>query len=167
MYFKALPKMFYPYGDTKTVVPDIFRRVHLDKYFQNRLHLQEYYISDQESPEIVADKFYGSSKYHWLVIIANNIVDVKREWPLSNNSLVAYCDEKYGEGNRTAVHHYVMTEDKTVIVDWDATLVANGSYQAVTNLEYETGLNDAKRQILLLHKQFLRDITAQYLRLVK
>jgi len=159
--------MFYPYGDTKTVVPDIFRRVHLDKYFQNRLHLQEYYISDQESPEIVADKFYGSSKYHWLVIIANNIVDVKREWPLSNNSLVAYCDEKYGEGNRTAVHHYVMTEDKTVIVDWDATLVANGSYQAVTNLEYETGLNDAKRQILLLHKQFLRDITAQYLRLVK
>ena len=159
--------MFYPYGDTKTVVPDIFRRVHLDKYFQNRLHLQEYYISDQESPEIVADKFYGSSKYHWLVIIANNIVDVKREWPLSNNSLVAYCDEKYGEGNRTAVHHYVMTEDKTVIVDWDATLVANGSYQAVTNLEYETDLNDAKRQILLLHKQFLRDITAQYLRLVK
>ena len=167
MYFKALPKMFYPYGNTKTLVPDIFRRVHLDKYFQNRLHLQEYYINDQESPEIVADKFYGSSKYHWLVIIANNIVDVKREWPLSNNSLVAYCDEKYGEGNRTAVHHYVMTEDKTVIVDWDATLVANGSYQAVTNLEYETGLNDAKRQILLLHKQFLRDITAQYLRLVK
>jgi len=167
MYFKALPKMFYPYGDTKTVVPDIFRRVHLDKYFQNRLHLQEYYISDQESPEIVADKFYGSSKYHWLVIIANNIVDVKREWPLSNNSLVAYCDDKYGEDNRTDVHHYVMTEDKTVIVDWDATLVANGSYQAVTNLEYETGLNDAKRQILLLHKQFLRDITAQYLRLVK
>jgi len=167
MYFKALPKMFYPYGNTKTLVPDIFRRVHLDKYFQNRLHLQEYYINDHESPEIVADKFYGSSKYHWLVIIANNIVDVKREWPLSNNSLVAYCDEKYGEGNRTAVHHYVMTEDKTVIVDWDATLVANGSYQAVTNLEYETGLNDAKRQILLLHKQFLRDITAQYLRLVK
>jgi len=167
MYFKALPKMFYPYGDTKTVVPDIFRRVHLDKYFQNRLHLQEYYISDQESPEIVADKFYGSSKYHWLVIIANNIVDVKREWPLSNNSLVAYCDDKYGEENRTDVHHYVMTEDKTVIVDWDATLVANGTYQAVTNLDYETDLNNNKRQILLLHKQFLRDITAQYLRLVK
>mgnify|MGYP002838176768 CR=1 FL=1 len=80
--------MFYPYGDTKTVVPDIFRRVHLDKYFQNRLHLQEYYISDAESPEIGADKFYGSSKYHWLVIIANNIVDVKREWPLSSNALI-------------------------------------------------------------------------------
>jgi hypothetical protein len=60
-----------------------------------------------------------------------------------------------------------MTEDKTVIVDWDATLVANGTYQAVTNLDYETDLNDGKRQILLLHKQFLRDITAQYLRLVK
>ena len=31
-----------------------------------------------------------------------------------------------------------MDEDKDVIVDWDATLVANGSYLAVTNLEYET-----------------------------
>jgi hypothetical protein len=60
-----------------------------------------------------------------------------------------------------------MTEDKTVIVDWDATLVANGTYQAVTNLDYEADLNNNKRQILLLHKQFLRDITAQYLRLVK
>lgn len=167
MYFKALPKIYYPYGDTQTIVPDIFRRVHLDKYFQNRLHLQSYYINDHESPEIVSDKFYGSGKYHWLVIIANNIVDVKREWPLSSNSLIAYCDDKYGEGNRTDVHHYVMTEDRTVIVDWDASKVTSGDYESVTNLEYETDLNDSKRQIFLLHKQFLRDITAQYLRLVK
>ena len=167
MYFKALPKMFYPYGQTKTIVPDIFRRVHLDKYFQNRLNLLEYYITDGDTPEIVADKFYGSVKYHWLVLVANNIIDVQREWPLSQTQIVAYVDDKYGTDNRTDLHHYVMDEDKDVIVDWDATLVAKGSYLAVTNLEYENDLNDKKRPILLLHKEFLRDITAQYLRLVK
>ena len=167
MYFKALPKMYYPYNGKHTIVPDIFRRIHLDKYFQNRLNLLQYYIGDGESPEIVADKFYGSSKYHWLVIIANNIVDVQREWPLSDRSLQLYIDDKYGIDNKTDVHHYVMEEDKDVIVDWDATFVANGTYTAVTNLDYETDLNDKKRQIFLLNKSFLRDITQQYLRLVK
>ena len=33
MYFKPFPKLFYPTGKTKTIVPDIFRRVHLDKFF--------------------------------------------------------------------------------------------------------------------------------------
>lgn len=171
MYFKALPKMYYPYKDgTKTIhtiVTDIFRRVHLDKFFQNKLTLISYYIGDGETPEIVADKFYGSSKYHWLVIICNNIADVQREWPISQRSLVAYVDNKYGSENRTDVHHYVMDEDKDVIVDWDSTLVADGSYLAVTNLEYETDLNDKKRQIQLLDKVFLTDIITQYKRLVK
>ena len=167
MYFKALPKMYYPYSGKQTIVPDIFRRIHLDKYFQNRLNLLQYYIGDGETPEIVADKFYGSSKYHWLVIICNNIVDVKREWPLTQRTLSAYVKDKYGEDNSTDVHHYVMSEDKEVIVDWYATLVANGSYLAVTNLDYEADLNDKKRQIFLLNKSFLRDITQQYLRLVK
>lgn len=167
MYFKALPKMYYPFSGGHTIVPDIFRRVHLDKYFQNRLNLVSYYIGDGETPEIVADKFYGSTKYHWLILICNNIVDVKREWPLSNSALNAYVKDKYGEDNSTDVHHYVMSEDKNAIVDWDSLLVANGSYLAVTNLEYETDLNDKKSQIFLLHKQFLRDITQQYLRLVK
>ena len=171
MYFKALPKMYYPYKDgTKTrhtIVTDIFRRVHLDKYFQNRLGLIERYLNDGETPELVAHQYYGSTKYHWLILLANNITDVQREWPLSQRALAAYTDDKYGINNREDVHHYVMDEDKDVIVDWDATLVANGSYLAVTNLEYETDLNDKKRQIHLLDKVFLTDITSQYRRLVK
>jgi hypothetical protein len=53
------------------------------------------------------------------------------------------------------------------VFDWDSTLVADGSYLAVTNLEYETDLNDKKRQIQLLDKVFLTDIITQYKRLVK
>ena len=159
--------MYYPYSGKHTIVTDIFRRVHLDKFFKNKLTLTSYYINDGETPELVADKFYGSSKYHWLVIVANNIADVKREWPISQRSLVAYVDGKYGTDNRTDVHHYVMAEDLDVIVDWDTVKVASGEYKAVTNMDYESDLNDKKRQIHLLRVEFLRDITAQYLRLVK
>ena len=167
MYFKALPKLYYPYNGTQTIVSDIFRRVQLNKFFDNRLNLVSYYIGDGETPELVADKFYGSSKYHWLVMIDNNLVDVKREWPLSQRTLNLYVDDKYGAENKTDIHHYVMAEDRTVVVDWDSVKVASGDYEALTNLEYEADLNDNKRQIFLLHKSYLRDITAQYLRLVK
>ena len=167
MYFKALPKMFYPYNGKQTIVPDIFRRVHLDVFFKNRLALIEYYLNDDETPEMVAHKVYGSVKYHWVVLLANKITDVQRDWPLSQRVLVLYVDDKYGKDNRTDVHHYVMSEDKDVIVDWDSVLVANGTYLAVTNLEYETDLNDKKRQIHLLDKAFLMDIVTQYRRLVK
>ena len=41
MYFKTLPKMGYPWKDKNkkqhsALTPDIFRRVHIDKYFKNR-----------------------------------------------------------------------------------------------------------------------------------
>ena len=41
MYFKTLPKLIYSYKDKDknqifTTVPDIFRRVQLDKFFANR-----------------------------------------------------------------------------------------------------------------------------------
>jgi len=159
--------MYYPYAGTKTIVPDIFRRVHLDKYFQNKLNLISHYIGDGETPEIIAEQYYGSTKYHWLVLVANNIVDIHRDWPLSTRNLNAYVEDKYGVGNSTDVHHYMLSEDHDVIVDWDSVLVANGTYLAVTNLEYETDLNIKKSQINLLNKIFLKDITQQYIRLVK
>ena len=69
MYFKALPKMYYPYKagtDTRhTIVTDIFRRVHLDKYFQNRLALTEIYLNDGETETPRCEprcEFYDAAK---------------------------------------------------------------------------------------------------------
>lgn len=172
MYFESLPKLYYPYKDknkkqVQKVVPDIFRRVHLDKYFENRLNLLDFYLNDGETPESVAYEYYGSVKYHWIVLLCNNIVDVKREWPLSQADVVRYAKDKYGENNISDVHHYVMKDHKDIIVDWDAVKVANGDYLAVTNIDYETELNDDKRQIYLLDKRFVSDIIQQYKKLVK
>ena len=60
-----------------------------------------------------------------------------------------------------------MKDHKDIIVDWDAVKVANGDYLAVTNIDYETELNDDKRQIYLLDKRFVSDIIQQYKKLVK
>ena len=50
MYFKALPKLIYSYKDKDknqifTTVPDIFRRVQLDRFFKNRNTLVDTSVS--------------------------------------------------------------------------------------------------------------------------
>ena len=60
-----------------------------------------------------------------------------------------------------------MTDNKSIIVDWDATKVSNGTYTAVTNLEYETDLNDAKRQIAILDNVYLKDMRNQFNKLIR
>tara|TARA_Y100000389_G_C17234568_1_gene399886 strand:+ start:15 stop:533 length:519 start_codon:yes stop_codon:yes gene_type:complete len=172
MYFKALPTILYPWKDKdkkqrQVIVPDIFRRVHIDKYFKNRLNLVAMYVNDGETAEQVAYNYYGSTKYHWIVLLSNNIVNVVDEWPKGSRQLADYVTDKYGSNNGTDVHHYVESDDSDIIVDWNATRLANGEIKAVTNTDYETDLNETKRQIYLLDKIFLKDIVVQYKKLVK
>ena len=172
MYFKALPKIIYPWKDKtgkqrQIVTPDIFRRVHIDKYFKNKLNLVAMYVSDAETPEKVAYDYYGSAKYHWLVLLSNNIVNTIDEWPKGANGLTDYISDKYGSDNSSDVHHYVETADKSIIVDWDATRLSNAEIEPVTNRQYEEDVNETKRQIFLLDKIFLKDIVSQYKKLVK
>ncbi len=172
MYFKALPKIAYPWQDKKGTfravqTPDIFRRVQLDKFFKNRQILVEFWVPDGDQPEHVAYNYYGSMQYHWLVLLANNIVDTKREWPLSHRDLVSYVDDKYGAGNATSTHHYVDSVKTELIVDWDAGKLEGGSIKEVTNFDYENDINDKKKQITLLDKKYLKDIVTQYKKLVR
>ena len=100
------------------------------------------------------------------VLLSNNITDVRKEWPLSHRSLVDYVEGKYGTGNASAVHHYIDNTTK-LIVDWDQAKLNAGTISGVSNYDYETEVNDTKRQITLLNKKFLKDIVTQYKKLVK
>ena len=166
-YFKTFPKLFYPTGKTKTVVPDIFRRVHMDKFFANRTNLTGYFVTDGQTPELVSQHVYGSTQYHWIILLANEIIDVQREWPKSQEELTLYVKDKYGANNSSDIHHYVLTADKSIVVDWDAAKASDGTYTALTNLQYEEEVNDKKRQIKVLNPLFLSAVTKQFKQLIK
>tara|TARA_B100000073_G_scaffold282406_1_gene243241 strand:- start:54 stop:563 length:510 start_codon:yes stop_codon:yes gene_type:complete len=168
MYFDSLPKIAYPYNKQKkqTILPDIFRRAILDKFFKNRAILEKYYVKDFETPEILAHKLYGRSDYHWILLLANDIIDVQREWPISQEELVTYVNDKYGANNSSSIHHWVLKEDKSVIVDWDAQQELDAKIESVTNLDYETDLNEQKRQIIIPPAEEIEKIVETYKRLV-
>ena len=119
MYFKQLPTLRYPsflsdknssldYVDAK----NLFRRVKLREDLQNVLTLfDKYEIPEGFRPENVAEELYGNQKLDWVVIISSGIVNIRNEWPLSNNDLYEYSLLKYGN-DLNATHHFETVEVK-------------------------------------------------------
>jgi len=98
MYFEKFPFMIYTLDDYASgqIVTDIFRRVAVAQETKNNYTaFDEYDIKDGETPEILADKVYGNPLLHWVILITNDILDPRFEWPLSNLDLINFCKDKY------------------------------------------------------------------------
>ena len=89
---------------------DITRRSSFTKEVSNNplLHLP-YTIKEGQRPEDVAEFYYGSTDFTWLVYHSNNIMDPYHEWPKSEADFNNYLIDKYGEQSG------LIGED---IVDW-------------------------------------------------
>jgi hypothetical protein len=162
MFFKAMPKISYKTGDKTILTKDIFRRVGLDRKKNSKLAVNAYYIKDGETPDMLANNFYGSPKYHWILLIVNDIVSVNDEWPKNQELLFTYTESKYGVGNALLDHHYRLTSDISIMVDYDAANITNGTIEAVSNLDYELQVNEEKRQIFVLKPEFLANFIVSY-----
>lgn len=200
-YFSNFPMVTYtlnqsPKAGEFTYVTDIFRRVApIADFTKDRRIFYTYHIQEGDSPEIVADRQYGSPKYHWVVCLFNNITDPLLEWPRSYANMVTYIIDKYGSlaTALTTVHHYTMTVTKTnsnaesssVTTTIDATkyatlasvvpvvyTFANGgtvtvstTRASVTTYDYEMDLNEQKRTIILLRPAYLPQVLKELERL--
>jgi len=113
-YFRELPILRYPsflsdktssldYVDAK----NLFRRVKLREDLQNILTLfDKYEIPDGFRPDNVAEDLYGSDTLDYVVIVCAGIVNIRDEWPLSNQDLYDYSENKYGVSGLTDIKYY-------------------------------------------------------------
>lgn len=212
-FFNYYPKTFYS-SNTKstgvnTVTNIITRFSFEDALKQNSAAFYKYSIKDSDTPEIIADKYYGDSERHWIVLLFNDIIDPQFDWPLQYPTFIEYVDNKYtanGAANTTVqtglewaqdinnVHSYykVITrsgsngneiEEKVQV---DANTYANvgtssTSYtlqdgssitetittETKTYYTYENELNEAKREIKLLKKDFVSEVEKEFKRVIR
>ena len=113
-YFRELPTLRYPsflsdkassldYVDAK----NLFRRVKLREDLQSILTLfDKYEIPDGFRPDNVAEDLYGSDTLDYVVIVCAGIVNIRDEWPLSNQDLYEYSENKYGLSGLTDIKYY-------------------------------------------------------------
>ena len=158
MYFSNFPEMLYEFNidgkDQLVQVKDITRNIRFRRdVLANITIYDEYDIVDGESPEIVAEKIYGNPNYHWIIMLTNDIYDVKNDWILSQYDFEKHVDSKYGS-NIYSTHHY---ELNGYIVD--STEV--GAYP-VSNYEYENAINESKRRIKIIPASLVSNILTQF-----
>jgi hypothetical protein len=84
-YFRTFAPVNYKFGNEKT--PDVFQNITLYADIVNQIKEQillydDYYIQDDERPDQVSMKLYGTPDYYWTFWLANPSI---REfgWPLS------------------------------------------------------------------------------------
>jgi len=160
MYFTEFPKFLYDfkYGDgtlDTAIVTDITRNVRIRKELLSNISLyNEYEIQDGETPEIIAEKVYGSSMYHWIVMLSNDAYDYLTDFPLEENRLVKVILDKYGN-DVYSVHHYENDSGFTVNSD-------HPEAYPVSNDEYERRLNEAKRKIKIIDPKLVSKILKNF-----
>ena len=164
MYFsESFPKLNYDIkGDGQTIlIEDLLHRVTVRKGVSNTHTLfVKYNIADWESPESVAYRLYGNTKYHWIIMMTNTMFDRFYDWPLSERTLIRYAEDKYDDSN--AIHHYEISQSsgdstKKIQVESDVPFA-----ETVTNLEYEQKLNDTKKSIKILKPEYITMFAKEY-----
>ena len=112
-YFNQFSTILYdPAGDgSAKLCTDIMSRVRIRANMKKEIvMLDPYYVKENETPEIVADKHHGSPFYHWVVMLLNDISDVNHDWVKSTRQLQRYLQDKYTETQLAETHHYEMSQ---------------------------------------------------------
>ena len=97
-YFNYFPKILYdPDGSGNVrIVTNIMKRIRVRANMKKEFtFLDPYDVQDGETPEMVADKIYGDTGLHWVVLLFNDIINPYYDWPLSNRKLESYIKKKY------------------------------------------------------------------------
>ena len=171
---------------------NLFRRVKIrEDLFANFMQFDKYEIVGDERPDNVSEKVYGRDDLDWVVLLSNNIIDINNEWPLSQLQLNRFLSDKYTPQELVSIHHYETLElrnDKNqlilpagIVVDEDfsleylsggqikstSSLVEGRPVRAVTFFDYENDLNDQKRTINVLKRDFLGIFIKDFERIMK
>ena len=175
-FFNKFPKMSYDIkgnGNFK-LVTDIIRRVKIKSAIKDNSALfDKYDIQSGDSPETVAYKIYGDAKYHWVIILMNDITDRYYDWPLKDQDFETYVNQKYE--NPGAIHHYEITQSSGPQTgngpdDYAHKIEVNSTVtgaESVSNYEYERRLQDEKRQIKLLDPAYLPEFENEFNKLIQ
>ena len=198
-YFRRLPNLDYPsllnsresntdYVQTK----NLFRRVKIrEDLFSNFMQFDRYKVQGDERPDTVSENVYGKSTLDWVILLSNNIIDIKNEWPLTQLQLNEFLNEKYTPQELVSIHHYETLELRdnknqlilpagiTVDENFNMEYMSGGQIRstnslidgrpikAVTFFDHENELNDRKRNINVLKPEFLGVFIKEFERIMK
>jgi hypothetical protein len=98
-YFQYLPTTEYQINgkDSAKLVVDILRRIKVrDELILDGAVFYNYQMQEGDTVEIIADKYYGSTQYHWVVMLMNSAQHHIYDFALSGDNFERFVNDKYG-----------------------------------------------------------------------
>lgn len=198
-YFNSLPKVVYTdENNTRTLYTNLMARASAKPSTLNSaLVFYEYDIQDEDTPEIVAHKYYGDVNRFWILLYCNQINDPLWDWPLSGRKFEQYISNKYsGQNTPESTHHYeIIKETKNSLFPNETqterivcsqqeyneasfgetmsvtigleTITVYKTKKIVTNYEHEYEMNENKRKIKILNKEYASQFEKEFVNLMK
>ena len=184
-YFRQVPEFDYVSRLPGANIGDYIRVKNLFKkgkiredIFQNLSFFEKYKIIGNDRPDNVAFEIYEDSKLDWVVLLSNNILNIQTEWPLPQTDFDRFVLDKYDDYDTlyNGIHHYETEEVKNSrgVTIVPAGLQVDSSYSVsyydffieqqiatgnisipITNYEYEEKVENDKRNIFLLKKDYV------------
>ena len=184
-YFSNYPDIDYAFKINKAgqpvscLIKDFFHlmKVRDDLYKYDTIY-DNYYIKNAQRPDEISYELYDDEQYYWIILQINDITDYWNQWPLHDNELEEYINQKYVTEEKADAVRFYQTEPQ---YDADGYVIYPGGirvmedfvyppqlgipYQpptAVTNRQYEWGLNDLKREIQVVQPKYISDFVRDY-----
>tara|TARA_Y100001973_G_scaffold98748_1_gene156787 strand:+ start:1108 stop:1761 length:654 start_codon:yes stop_codon:yes gene_type:complete len=183
-YFDSHPNLILPSfspnrNSTKDyyITKNLFRRGKIrEDFFQNAVAFEKFLIVGDNRPDNVAEEIYGDPELDWVVLISNNILNVRDEWPMSQYDFQRYLNNKYDPEQLTQIHHYetkdIRDQQNILILEGGLTVDANFTFKysqdgnnfslsgsdildSFTNFDFETKKNDKKRDIFIIRSKYI------------
>jgi hypothetical protein len=182
-YFSYLPNIEYidrtsnEFG-SYILAKNLFKRIKIrELLIDNASAFVKYNIIGDSRPDNVAYEIYDDASLDWIILITNNILDVRSEWPLSQSSYNKYLLKKYGTyDNIYSVHHYETREVRNlndeIVLPGKITVSPNFTFEyydflqqtttsipdpivPVTNFDLEEAYQTKIRSINILRPRYL------------
>lgn len=184
-YFDYFPKIKY----SNKVMRDITKNVRIFDDIENDPYsFLPYTVKEGETPEEVSYFYYESVDYVWIVYQSNAIIDPYFQWPLSNKAMENTIVKKYKaqaeasigtelssqsvlewtqnatNGNYDNIVYYYDNEGTRISVDTYVNGARNssielGDWTPMRIYDEELRINEEKRDIRLLNRQYLNIAT--------
>lgn len=159
-YFDSFQDKVFRTSDGEVhLVKDVIIAIKIPDYVMNNQDLfYNYRLEDGETPEMVSHKIYGSTMYHWIIMVINGRHDVWADFPKSDYILRKSIVNEGSDPDQ--IHHYENAQGKWV--DYTYPLAT-----PITQIEYAHQINEQKRFVLVLRPSYLSEFVDTYKRLIE
>lgn len=139
-----------------------------------------YIVKDYERPDMIAFNEYGDEQLDWIVYFSNNITDPFYDWVLPPEDFQRYMVKKYNKSLyelQSQISHYKytgITNEAQEDIDRKSWFMSTTTHSLIGDTsgwspvylyDYETELNDAKRSIKLLDRNYVPQLKSELRRI--